>query len=188
VADDVQALIVLQGEGQLEVGYERIQGELAGLGCRVSASSIRRVLAAHGIHRAPRRTTTTWQTFIRSQATGIVACDFFSVDTVCLRRLDVLLFIEIASRRVWLASVTAHPTAQWVTRQTCDVVAKMEDPGSDAPPSDPAIETPSSAALSTKSGVRSGRNSSARRCEPRSPTPTPNVGWAPFAASALATR
>jgi putative transposase len=76
----------------------------------VSASSIRRVLRAHGLDPAPRRASTSWRSFLRQQAAGIVACDFFTVDTVFLRRVYVLFFIELGSRRVHLAGVTDHPT------------------------------------------------------------------------------
>jgi transposase InsO family protein len=87
------------------------------------------VLAAHGIHHAPRRTTTTWRAFIRAQAAGFVACDFFSVDTVFLHRLYVLFVIEVGSRGVWLAGVTAHPTGEWVTQHARNVVAAMDERG-----------------------------------------------------------
>ena len=99
--DDIQAVIVRLARENPRWDYQRIQGELARLGCRVSASSNRRVLAGHGIHPAPRRSLTTLRAFIRSQAAGLVACDFFSVDTVLLQRLYVLFFIEVGSRRVW---------------------------------------------------------------------------------------
>ena len=110
-------------------GYQRIQGELVRLGCWISASSIRRVLAAHGIHPASRRATTTWRAFLRSQAAGIVACDFLTVYTVVFHRIYALFFIEIDSRRVWLAGVTAHPTGEWVTQQARNVVMAMEERG-----------------------------------------------------------
>jgi putative transposase len=77
----------------------------------VLASAIRTTLRRHGLDPVPRRTTTTWRAFLRQQAAGIVACDFFTVDTVFLRRVYVLFFIELASRRVHLAGVTDHPTA-----------------------------------------------------------------------------
>jgi putative transposase len=76
------------------------------LGVLVSATAIRTTLRSHGLDPAPRRATTSWRAFLRQQAAGIVACDFFTVDTVWLRRLYVLFFIELETRRVHLAGVT----------------------------------------------------------------------------------
>ena len=129
VADDVQIAIVRLASENPRWGYQRIQGELARLGVRVSASSIGRVLKAHGVHPAPRHTTSTWREFLRSQASTIVACDFLTVDTVWLRQLYVLFFIEVGSRRVWLGGVTDHPTGGWVTQQARNVASAMEDRG-----------------------------------------------------------
>jgi putative transposase len=77
VPDPVQQLIVRLARENPRWGYERIRGELLRLGCQVSASSIRRVLRAHGMDPAPRRAPTTWRSFLRRQAAGILACDFF---------------------------------------------------------------------------------------------------------------
>jgi putative transposase len=63
-------------------GYQRIQGELLRLGWRVSATAIRATLRRHGLDPAPRRASMTWRAFLREQAAGILACDFFTVDTV----------------------------------------------------------------------------------------------------------
>ena len=98
------------------MGYERIKGELLRLGVRVSATAIRTTLRRHRLDPAPRRASKSWPAFLRQQAAGIVACEFFTVDTVWLRRLYVLLFIELDTRRVHLAGVTAHPNGTWVTQ------------------------------------------------------------------------
>jgi hypothetical protein len=87
-------------------GYQRIQGELQHLGIRVSATTIRTMLRRHGLDPAPRRADTTWRSFLSQQAVGIVACDFFTVATVWLRRLWVLFFIDLGTRRVHVAGVT----------------------------------------------------------------------------------
>ncbi len=129
VADEVQALIVRLAVENQRWGYQRIKGELAGLGHHVSASSIRRVLRAHGIDPAPRRVATTWSAFLRQQASGIVACDFFTVDSVWLTRYYILFFIEIESRRVQLCGITTNPTGAWVTQHARNLVAALDDSG-----------------------------------------------------------
>jgi transposase InsO family protein len=78
---------------------------------------------------APRRTATTWRGFLRQQAAGVLACDFFTVDTVWLRRLYVLFFIELDTRRVHLAGVTANPDGAWVTRQARNLLLVLEERG-----------------------------------------------------------
>ncbi len=90
-------------------GYQRIQGELAKLGLRVSATAIRTLLSRHGLGPAPRRGGVSWAVFLRQHATSILACDFFTVETVWLKMLYVLFFIELGSRRVHLGGCTANP-------------------------------------------------------------------------------
>jgi transposase InsO family protein len=97
-------------------GYQRIAGELLKLGFRISPSTVRRVLAAAGMDPAPRRAAPSWPAFLRRQAASLLACDFFTVETVTLRRLYVLFFIELGSRRVHLAGCTANP-GSWVVQQ-----------------------------------------------------------------------
>jgi putative transposase len=98
-------------------GYQRIRGELCKLGVRVSATTIRTVILAHGLDPAPRRGGPTWAEFLRSQAVGILACDFFTVETITLRTLWVLFFIELSTRRIHVAGATAQPDSAWVTQQ-----------------------------------------------------------------------
>src|SRR5215216_1058684 len=79
---------------------------------------------------APRRTPTSWRSFLRQQAAGILACDFFTVDTVFFQRMYVLFVIELASRRVHLAGVTAHPTGWWVAQQARNLIAVLDEQAS----------------------------------------------------------
>ena len=97
-------------------GYRRIHGELAQLGITIAASTIWTILKNAGIEPAPGRSSDSWSTFLCSQAAGIVACDFFTIDTVLLRRYYVLFFIELKSRRVRIAGITKNPTGAWTAQ------------------------------------------------------------------------
>jgi putative transposase len=108
-------------------GYRRIHGELAGLGYRVAPSTVWQILKRAGLDPAPRRVGPTWREFLTVQATTIVACDFFTIDTVFLRRLYVLFFIELSTRRVHLAGVTVHPTGAWVIQQARNMLMYFGD-------------------------------------------------------------
>ncbi len=92
-------------------GYRRIDGELCRLGYRdrVGASTVWTVLRRAGVAPAPKRSAVSWRQFLQAQAASVVAVDFFTVDTVLLRRVYVLFAIEIATRRVYLLGVTPHP-------------------------------------------------------------------------------
>lgn len=97
-------------QGEPAVGCIRISGELRKLGIRAGASTIRRLLRAHGLGPAPRRSGPTWSEFLRAQAQGILACDFLTVETIRLKTLYVLFFIELGTRRVHIAGSPLTPT------------------------------------------------------------------------------
>jgi putative transposase len=98
-------------------GYQRIVGELRGLGMVVSATTVRTWLRAAGLGPAGTRGGMTWREFVRAHRRGMLAVDFFTVETIWLQRLYVLFFIELGSRRVHVAGCTPNPSAPWVTQQ-----------------------------------------------------------------------
>src|SRR6266498_3221158 len=110
-------------------GYKRIHGELTGLGFTLSPSTVWNILRRHGIDPSPRRARLSWREFLRQQAAGIVECDFFTVDTIWLRRLYVFFFIELERRRVHIAGISAHPNGAWVTQQARKVLMTLKNEG-----------------------------------------------------------
>jgi putative transposase len=103
-------LILRLGRENRTWGCMRIQGELAKLDIRVSATSIRTLLRREGLGPSPRRSGPRWSEFLRAQARGVLACDLFTVETLFLKTLYVLFFIDLGTRRVHVAGVSANPT------------------------------------------------------------------------------
>jgi transposase InsO family protein len=118
-------------QDNLTWGYRRIHGELLVLGSNVAASTVWQILKDAGIDPAAKRTSTTWSTFLRSQADALLAWDFFETSTLTGTRQYVLAVIEHTSRRIRvLGATTAHPTASWVTQAARNLVMDLEDAGS----------------------------------------------------------
>ena len=108
-------------------GYRRIHGELTKLGVSVAPSTVWEILHAAGIDPAPRRAGPTWRQFLTAQAAGILAVDFLHVDTVLLKRLYVLVFIEHGTRRIHIGDVTAHPTGEWAVQQARNLALTLDE-------------------------------------------------------------
>ena len=125
---EIRRLILRLAKENPRWGYMRIKGELQGLGIRVSATAIAMLLRAHGIGPAPRRGP-TWRQFLKAQASGIIACDFFTVETAFLKTLYVLFFIEVGSRRVRVSVSTSSPNSVFVTQQARNLAISLSDEG-----------------------------------------------------------
>src|SRR5262249_17266994 len=102
LSQEIRELVLRLARENPRWGHRRICGELAKLGFHVSPTSIRRLLAQARLEPAPRRRGPSWRGFLRAQAGGIIACDFFTVETILLRRFYVFFLIAHASRRVWV--------------------------------------------------------------------------------------
>jgi putative transposase len=123
------ALILRLARENPRWGYARLQGELGKLGHAVGRSTIRAILRRHGVPPAPRRSQggRPWRQFLAQHRDAVLACDFFTVETLFLKTLHVLFFLELGTRRVYFAGCTAHPTAAWVAQQARNLAWTLQD-------------------------------------------------------------
>jgi hypothetical protein len=121
----VKQLILRMARDNPGWGHRRIQGELARLGHKVAPSTVWEILNEAGIDPAPRRSGPRWRQFLSAQAHAVIACDFFAVDTVVLKRLYVLVFIEHGARRLHCSGVTANPSGTWVAQQARNLAMEL---------------------------------------------------------------
>jgi putative transposase len=128
LAAELRALVLRLARENPTWGYRRIHGELCRLGYkgRIGASTVWTILHRAGVDPAPTRSAVSWRQFLQAKAKGVLAVDFFTVDTVFLQRLYVLFVIEVATRRVHVLGVTPHPAGEWVTQQARNLVISLE--------------------------------------------------------------
>jgi hypothetical protein len=127
VSREVRELILRLARENPRWRFRRIAGELHRLGIQISPTSVRKILSGAGVGPAGQRGGPTWREFIRGQAHSMIACDFFTVDTIALRRIYALFFIELSTRRVHLAGITEHPDGGWTTQQARNFVFSLPD-------------------------------------------------------------
>ncbi len=127
ISGKVRALVERLARENPRWGYQRIVGELKGLGLTVSASTVRAWLRKRGLGPVGSRGGTSWREFVRAHRHTMLAVDFFTVETVWLQRLYVLFFIELGSRHVHIAGCTSHPSGQWVTQQARQVAWTLSE-------------------------------------------------------------
>jgi putative transposase len=126
IGAEARALIVRLARENPSWGYMRIVGELRMLGISVSATSVRTILGKAGLPPAPQRDRQSWRSFLRAHGESILAADFFTVDTVLLRRFYVLVFLSIGSRRIEYGACTRSPNTTWMQQQARNLLMELD--------------------------------------------------------------
>lgn len=129
---EIEHLVVRFARENVDWGYGKIQGELLKLDIDISEETIANILARYGILPAPERgSSPSWRHLMSHYKDQLLACDFFTIETLFLQTIYVFFFIEVGTRRVHFAGCTTNPNAAWVTQQARQMVWDLEkrDPG-----------------------------------------------------------
>jgi transposase InsO family protein/ribosomal protein S28E/S33 len=127
MSSELEALIVRLAKENPRWGYDKIQGELLKLGYRLGATSVRNILKRHSVIPVSQRSTGSWRSLMKHYKDQILACDFFTVETIWLKTIYVLFFIELGTRQIHLAGCTTNPDMTWVTQQARNMVWDLKD-------------------------------------------------------------
>ncbi len=124
----IEVLVVRFARENADWGYGKIAGELGKLGYVLSEPTVANILERHGILPAPQRQgSASWRHLMAHYKEQLLVCDFFTVETLFLQTVYVLFFIELHTRRMYLAGCTTHPNAKWVTQQARQMVWQLEE-------------------------------------------------------------
>ena len=127
ISSELEALIVRLAKENPRWRYDKIHGELLKLGYKIGPTSVRNILKRHQVNPVSQRSSGSWRAFLGYYKDQILACDFFTVETVLLKTIYVLFFIELGTRRIHLAGCTTTPDAIWVSQQARQLVWEMKD-------------------------------------------------------------
>ncbi len=131
---NIEVLVVQMARDNSRWGYDRIAGELQKLGISLNPTTVKNILERQGIPPAPQRGKNNWHTFLNHYKQQLLACDFLTVETLGLRTVDLLFFIELGTRRVHFAGCTTHPDQAWVTQQARQLTWTLQDRSPDEQP------------------------------------------------------